>query len=51
MVAIADFKAALDQGRALGVSAGVGFALAGVGVVVTFGFGASARRQSVGLPP
>ena len=47
-VAIADFKAAQDRSRTLGISAGVGFGLAGVGLVVTFGSrGAATRQQSV----
>ena len=45
-VAIADFKAAQGRSRALGVSAGVGFGLAGAGVVVTFGSAGVEQRRS-----
>jgi hypothetical protein len=44
-LAIVDFKAARSRGQALGISAGVGFGLAGIGVVVTFGSGRSAKRR------
>lgn len=47
-VAIADFKAARDRGTALGVSAGVGFGLSGVGLVVTLGAGVAERRATRG---
>ena len=44
-LAIADFKAAQDRSSALGISAGVGFGLAGVGLVVTFGSAATTKAQ------
>ncbi len=45
-LAIADFKAAQDRSQALGVSAGVGFGLAGIGVAVTFGSDGARGRQA-----
>ena len=50
-LAIADFKAAQGRSRALGISAGVGFGLSGLSVVMTFGSGAGARRISAALGP
>jgi tetratricopeptide (TPR) repeat protein len=44
-LAISDFKAAQGRSQVLGISAGVGFGLAGVGLVVTFGSGGVAKRR------
>lgn len=41
--AIADFKAARDRGQALGIAAGVGFGLSGIGWTVTIVSGGVAR--------
>ncbi len=49
--AIGDFDAARARQHGLGIAAGIGFGVAGVGVVVTLGSGGSARRSQAETRP